>query len=228
MSDKDPKKATPPYTTYKSFTNLINDLRENGMPDHITRSVLNGSNSAKAMMSASLRYLKLIDEENSPSKEFRQLVDNEDDYSINLEILLNAHYHFLFDGSINLNNTTTEVVQKKFQEQGASGSTVSKCMAFFLAAANDTEIIVSDRVKAPAPKRNPKPKKKDTPKDYIDNPGDGSEHDIPEGMERITIPFREFEDGIVYLPADLEDKDAKRAIKMVKFILEEYYNIEDD
>ena len=47
-------------------------------------------------------------------------------------------------------------------------------------------------------------------------------------MERITIPLRDFEDGIIYLPANLEDNDAKRAIKMVKFILEEYYNFNDD
>ena len=47
-------KATPAYTTYTAFTNLINDLRENDVPSHITRSVVKGSNSGKAMSTAQL------------------------------------------------------------------------------------------------------------------------------------------------------------------------------
>lgn len=233
MTNTEQRKATPPYATYKSFINLINDLRENGIPDHITRSVLNGSNSAKAMMSSTLRYLDLIDEENSSTTKFMQLINNENEYKINLNKLLTTHYAFLFNGSINLANTTTEIVQRKFQDQGASGSTVSKCIAFFLAAASDADIVVSDRVKTPTPIRSTKPKKKPPVIPPAENSRLGgrtvsAEQEIPEGMERITIPLRDFEDGIIYLPANLEDNDAKRAIKMVKFILEEYYNFNDD
>lgn len=231
MPNTDQKVMTPPYATYKSFTNLINDLRENGVPDQITRSVLNGSNSGKAMMGATLKYLKLVDDDGFPSDMFKQLVDNEEDYNMNLNILLETHYPFLFDESINLANTTTEIVQRKFQDQGASGSTVSKCMAFFLSAASAAQINVSDRVKAPTPPRKPKAKKKPNTatKDTVDSrlPPEKNEPEIPEGMERITIPFRDFEDGIVFLPEDLEQDDAKRAIKMMKFILEEYYSLDD-
>ena len=233
MNNTEQRKAIPPYATYKSFINTINDLRENGIPDHITRSVLSGSNSAKAMMKSTLLYLDLIDSKTSPTTEFIQLIDNEQEYKNNLKKLLSTHYDFLLNESINLSNTTTEIVQSKFQEQGASGSTVSKCIAFFLAAANEAGIVVSERVKTPTPARSTKPKKRPPVIPPVENSGQGgstgsAEQDIPKGMERITIPFRDFEDGTIYLPAKLEDKDAKRAIKMVNFILEEYYDLDDE
>ena len=37
---------TPAYVSYKSFSNLINELREDQMPPVIDSSVVQGSNSA--------------------------------------------------------------------------------------------------------------------------------------------------------------------------------------
>jgi hypothetical protein len=227
------KKATPAYTTYTAFTNLINDLRENGMPSHITRSVVNGSNSGKATMIASLRYLGLIDKSHASTDRMTQLVENQEDYSRNLNELLLEKYPFLFDDSIDIKNTTTEKVSEKFKEAGASGSTVSKCMAFFLQAAKAADIEVSSRVTAPKVASTPRMRRTKWPKKASQQRENtqalGHDDDaIPDGMERITVPLRGMEDGILYFPEDMDADDARRAIRMTTFILNQYYGIEDE
>lgn len=104
-------------------------------------------------MAATLRYLKLINEKDEPSSMLKQLTDSDANYGELLREILTHSYAFLNDESIDLKNTTTDKVAEKFKELGASGSTVSKCMAFFLAAAKDAGIEVSQYVKAPAPVR---------------------------------------------------------------------------
>lgn len=227
------RQTTPPYTTYKSFINLINDLREGGIPTHITQSVVKGSNSGKAMMTASLKAMGLIEEDRTPTKKLKQLVDSEGDQQEILRRIVEDTYPFLFDGTVDLGNTTTEIVAKKFQDAGAGGSTISKCMAFFLAAAKDAGIKVSDRVKSPAPARNgaKKPKKsKETSAPSPDAPREPNPNveEIPEGMERITVPLRNMEDGIIYFPAELTRDEAEKAVKAAVFILRNYYDLEDD
>ncbi len=223
------KKTVPPYATYKSFSNLISDLRENGIPDHITLSVLKGSNSGKAMMTATLKSLGLISDDRKPTSDLTQLAESEANYSTVLSRVIRKSYPFLFLNGIDLSNTTTEKVAEKFKEAGASGSTISKCMAFFLHAVKDTDIVVSDRVKAPPPPRNTTKKKK-TP--AVKGQQDGLEHDlendIPEGMERITVPMRGMEDGVILFPAVLEEGEAKKAVKMAVFILNNFYGIDDE
>lgn len=227
------KVQLPPYTTYGSFVNLINNLRQHGTPDHITNSVLMGSNSGKAMMRQSLKSLNLIDENEAPTEKFKQLVDSEEQYPLILRDLLTETYSFLFDGSIDISSTTTEKVAEKFKAAGASGSTISKCMAFFLRAAKEADINVSSRVKAPTvdrgrrrrnspPSRNP-----ELDEVQINNDPNGDEMPlVHEGMERITIPLRGMDDGVIYFPQEMDTDDAKRAIRMTKFILEEYYGID--
>jgi hypothetical protein len=158
IMNKEAKKATPAYTTYTAFTNLIKDLRENDIPSHVSRSVVKGSNSGKAMMMASLKYLGLINKDETPTNTLVQLVENEENYSKLLKQLLLDKYSFLFDDSIDIKTTTTERVAEKFQLAGASGSTVSKCMAFFLTAAKAAGIEVSPRVKAPKVSSAPRKK----------------------------------------------------------------------
>ena len=224
------KKTTPAYTTQPAFDSIIKDLRENGTPTHITRGVARGSNSGRATMVASLKFLGLIEKDGEATDKLRQLVDTPEDYSENIKKLLEEKYSLLFDGSIDIKNTVTEKLAEKFEAAGASGSTVSKCMAFFLGMAKVAKIEVSPRVKVPSTpsakrrKNGTTPAVKTTARDTDDEPSD----EIPEGMERITVPLRGMEDGVIYFPEGLDDDSAKRAIKMTVFILREYYGLPDE
>lgn len=148
------KQQTPAYATYKSFINLINDLRDGPIPPHIEYSVVKGSNSGKATMLASLKALDLIDGEKCPSDLFKSLVREKENYKKNLQTVLENAYPYLFDGTIDLTNTTTEQVAERFKSAGARGSTVSKAMSFFISAAKEAGIGVSARVKPPQPARS--------------------------------------------------------------------------
>ncbi len=182
-------------------------------------------------MLLSLRYLGLINTNQEPTQELKQLVEYPENYSENLKSLLLSSYPFLFDGTIDLKNTVTEKVVEKFQAAGASGSTVAKCMAFFLGAAKVAQIEVSSRVKAPLPTVNTRKKKANAAGgNNTATMDDESQNDaeIPPDMDRITVPLRGMEDGIIYFPEGLEGDSAKRAIRMAVFILREYYGLEDD
>lgn len=223
MAAKD-KPTMPPYASYKSFSRFINSLRSNGMPSHINRSIIPGSNSGKAAMSSTLRSMNLIDEEEAPTKAMKQLVDPEVDYSKKLKEILLETYPFLTDGSINVANTTTEKVAEKFKAAGARGSTISKGMSFFLSASKDAGIEISPHVKAPAPPRQGTGKSKERSQPQRENP-ETDEGDLDfdaEGMICITIPLHGMQDGRVYFQEEMNSSQWQYALTMTKFILEHY------
>lgn len=235
QAEQKEKKSPPPYVTYKSFTNFINGLRENGMPSHITRSMLPGSNSAKATMGASLRAMGLVVNDDSPTDLMRRLTDPDSNYSEVLSEVLVDTYDFLSDPDFDIKNTTTDKVVEKIKLNGASGSTVNKCMAFLLAACSDANIEVSQYVKAPArtSKSSGKRRAANKSRNEATNPTSSqplasNQEDIPEGMERITVPLRGMEDGVIFFPAELEENEARKAVKAAIFILNSYYELEDE
>ncbi len=226
------KKAPPPYVTYKSFSNFINKLREDGMPSHLTRSTLHGSNSGKATMAASLKAMGLIENKDDPTDLMKKLVNTECSYPAVLKEVLYSTYDFLTDPEFDLQNTTTDKMVEKFREAGAKGSTITKGISFLLSACEEADIEVSKYVKAPPPERSPSSKRKvKNTQQYDDgdtnDTGSNVDNDeIPEGMEKITVPLRNMEDGIIYFPADLEQEEAKKAVNMANFILKNFYGLE--
>lgn len=224
------KKSPPPYVTYKSFSNFINGLRETGMPTHLTRSMLPGSNSGKATMSASLRALGLINGEDEPKPLMNRLTDPTESYGKVLNEMLFSTYDFLSDPAFDIKNTTTEKVVEKFKAAGAQGSTITKCMAFLLPACQDAEIEVSRYVKPPPPLRGSfaSKKKPKLPQNEIEHPLPADKGEtIPDGMERIVVSLRNMEDGIIFLPEGLTQEESKRAVKAVEFNLKHYYELDD-
>ncbi|MEW8275000.1 MAG: DUF5343 domain-containing protein [Candidatus Thiodiazotropha taylori] len=221
---------TPAYATYKSFSNLINDLREDSIPPHIVYSVVKGSNSGKATMLASLKALQLIDDEKCPTDTFKTLISEKENYKTNLRGVLQNAYPYLFDGSIDLSNTTTEMVAEKFKEAGASGSTIAKGMAFFLNAAKEAGIGISARVRPPQAPKSPSGKRRasksnndQTDRNQANEPQDDQP---PTGTEKISFTLRGMPDVSVYFPEGLEDEDEiRRVIKATVFNLEMYYGV---
>ena len=222
------KKPVPPYVTYASFVNFINGLRENGMPKHITRSMLPGSNSGKAAMSASLSTLGLTNEKAEPTATMRQLVDSQNEYTTELKKILLASYPFFQDGSLDLSDTTTDKVVEKFKELGASGSTVTKCITFLLAAAKEADIPVSRYVKTPPPPsksaaKNGK-KKAARPVDPDDDEDQDDDKDLkfPTDKERIVVSVHGMDEWEIFVPKGLTPAQWKHGLKMAKFILDNY------
>lgn len=220
------KKAVPPYATYKSFSNFINGLREHGTPKHITKSMLPGSNSGKAAMAATLATLGLVNGKDEPTALMLQLTDSENNYGATLKEILESSYGFLSDDSLDIANTTTDKVVEKFKELGASGSTITKCMAFFLSAAQDAKITVSRYVKTPAvaPKATKKRvNRQAAPEIEDDDDDDREDRDrYPSDKERIVVSVHGMDEWEMFVPKGLSPAQWKHGLKMAKFILDNY------
>lgn len=225
------KKTVPPYATYKSFSNFINGLREHGIPKHVTKSMLPGSNSGKAAMSATLSALRLVDAKDEPTELMRQLADSQNNYGEVLKEILVSSYAFLNDGTLDIADTTTDKVVEKFKELGAGGSTINKCMAFFLSAASDAKITVSRWVKPPAAPSKPAKKKTIKPVGQHPNDEDFDDSDrdrYPADKERIVVSAHGMEEWEIFVPQGLSLAQWKHGLKMAKFILDNYRSLEEE
>lgn len=225
--EKPDKKMPPAYVTYKSFINFINGLRENGMPSHLTRTMFPGSNSGKATMALSLKALGLMHKEDIPTDLMKKFVDTKNGYNEILREVVLASYDFLTSPDFDIKTTTTDKLAEKFKDAGAGGSTVTKCMAFFLSACGDAGIEVSKYVKTlpPAPTSQKKRQKQKPPQGHDDG-GDDGQPPAPPGMDKIVVPLRGIEDGVIYFPAGLDAVEAAKAVKAAIFILNNYYDLE--
>lgn len=232
MATETKKQSTPPYVPYTTFTSFLNGLKKTGIPSHIDRSVMGTmSGSGQSAMIATLKSLRLINAELEPTPELSSLVNgSESDSSTTLCKLVQSTYGFLFDGSIQIENTTSKKVEEKFRNIGASGSTLTKCISFFLAAAKAANIQVSPHVKAPKIQRKTSTKKKYLNKSESNDLDEAPDNAPPlhEGMEKLTVPLRGMGDGYIYFPSEMTEQQSKLAVKMAKFILDNYYGFDEE
>lgn len=137
------KRLLPPYLAYKTFRNFIEQLRVT-MPARIDRSVmpsLSGAN--QSWLIGALKYFKLIDEDGVPDEALKKLAKAEDQERKRLlREMLQRFYPFIFN-SIKLDGATPRQLEEQFSKTAATGDTVKKCIAFFLAAAKETDLELS-------------------------------------------------------------------------------------
>lgn len=232
MTAETVKVETPPYPSYSTFLNFIKGLRETGVPSRIDKSIMGKmSGSGQSALMATLKWLKLIDAAGFPQPSLDTLVHADDaQYSAALKVVLEASYGFLTDGSITLTKATTAQVEQKFREYGITGSTVIKCMAFFLMAIKDAGIAVGPHVKTPkvVPTNGAKRRPKKGPAapategdDGDDDEGDGIPDEMS-GFVKIPIPLHGMDDGAVFLPDNMTKSQWAYALKITKFLIENY------
>jgi hypothetical protein len=154
------KQLVPPYLSWVTFSGFLKSLNQ-GIPDPMDTSVmysLNGSN--RGLVMNALRYLKLIDENNHPTKDFQPLVDamvknDAEQKQTLLENQLKKAYPFLFGQGFDLKTSSANVFSQKFRDAGLSGETIRKGEAFFLEAAKEAKISISTYILG-ARKKGPK------------------------------------------------------------------------
>jgi hypothetical protein len=133
----------PPYLSYKTFYGFIERLKKE-VPNRIDRSVMPSlSGSIQSQLFAALRYLGLITPSKTTTKALALLVNADAaEYQKALREVLVSSYSFLFDGR-DVKRMTPEEMRKRFMAAGASGDTIRKSIAFFLAAARHAQIPLS-------------------------------------------------------------------------------------
>src|SRR5579875_3554043 len=74
------QELTPPYLPFKTLTNLVERLADNGVPNRIDRSTLNHlSGITQTYLLAALRELNLINEDGTPTDTLIRLVKEPDE-----------------------------------------------------------------------------------------------------------------------------------------------------
>jgi hypothetical protein len=139
---------TPPYTSYRTFRTFIEDLRQQGVPSRIDRSVLTRfSGVVGTQLMHALRFLGLIDGDGRPTERLRELAKAEDAgrWAETLHALIRREYAPLF--AIDLETATPSHFSEAFRKAfPAADAVVQKCVTFFLYAANDAGVRISARV----------------------------------------------------------------------------------
>lgn len=230
MNDKAIK---PPYTSYKSFETLIAELRSHDvLPDVIDRSLglfRKRSGSEQAALIATLKWFKFIDNDGRRTKLLDEyLAADEAKSKTMLKAMIEESYLAVTNGTFNLKSATTQQMMDKFREYEISGSTLSKCISFFLAASRDAGIQVSPHVKAPTVTPTTKRKAKPSPATPV-TPAvpEQARHDKKpakthdDSMISIPIPIAG-KDGAIILPKGMTDRQWTSVVKMIEFIINNY------
>lgn len=209
------KSASPPYVSFKSFTNYADAIRElRHVPAVVDRGTMKTfSGSTQNELISALKFLKMTDDNSVPSQLFSDyaLASNEDRKPI-LSKAIRDSYSFLFNNkTFNIERATENQTAELFREQGVNGSTNSRAIAFFLAAAKEAGITISPHVRAPAITRSasarPKKPKVPTPTAKENNDSVEDQEGTPPGSEILEIPIPINRKVRITLPSDFKDTD---------------------
>lgn len=139
----------PPYLSWSTFEGILDQLKGGGLPDKIDRSVLVGkSGGDQSQFLRACRQFGLMDEETEePTERMRDLVTAEDRGPLLGEILRESYPNVVALTS----GATQAMLEEKFREFGIEGDTVRKAIAFYLNAAKQTDIELSERFKSTRP-----------------------------------------------------------------------------
>jgi hypothetical protein len=173
----------PPYTSYKTFRTLIDDLRTHGVPSHVDRDVLKRfSGSVGTQLVTALRFLKLINDDNEPLATLDGLVDAKEDVKWKAALLntLKASYGDLM--AMDLKRATPMALQKEFKERYTNKDDVAKkCVRFFVHAVKDAGIELSPRIVNATRERRKPTTGRTKKRENGDSEGSGSDNGKKDG-----------------------------------------------
>jgi len=138
----------PPYVPYRTFRNFIEQLRD-GIPARIDRSVWGArySGSSGIQLMTALKVLELTDEDGRPTNVLEDLVHAEgDERRAALTSILQSHYVPIF--RLDLERATRAQISEAFKVYGAREGVLRKCENFFVQAAQDAGIELSQYILA--------------------------------------------------------------------------------
>jgi hypothetical protein len=151
--------TTPPYISFRTFWNFIEELHEHlPLPQVIDSSVLgsNRSGAARSQLLIALRFFGLIDDDKRPTARLQELVESPD--QAKLRAMLEKYYAPVI--AIDLETAAGSQFDEALRDLGAGqGSTLRKARTFFLNAADEAGIEVGRTLKqAPGPPRTTRPR----------------------------------------------------------------------
>ena len=150
---------SPPYISYLSFKNFLQWLDDEGVPLRFDRSSWDKkySGSTGPQLMNGLRFLGLLKSE-KPEPDLERLVEakGEDRKAVLREIFRQRYIAINFD---ELPRATTGMLRDWFNYYGIEGDTVRKAESFFINAAKDSDVPMSNALRKMARNRSAKSSK---------------------------------------------------------------------
>lgn len=148
MNTTTEEKFTPPYISFKTVTNLLDRLKDEGMPPQLDRSLLGGSEGYKTQVLAALKVLGFIGPNGELLTTLRDLVnaDPEGRREGMKTVIERLYPEPVRLGTI---NATQHQLEEAFRQYGIGGDTLRKSVAFYLKAAEFAGIPVSQHFRTP-------------------------------------------------------------------------------
>jgi hypothetical protein len=136
----------PPYIPFQTFLTFLKQLKTDGLPPQIDKSVLSKfSGGTQGQLKVALKAMGLMDE-NKPTDQLAALVDAYDtpQFEPLLLDLLHRTYPYVF--SLNLMEATPLMFADSFKATGAREDVSRKCRTFFLHAAKRAGVPLGNRL----------------------------------------------------------------------------------
>jgi len=179
---------SPPYISFAQFENVLERMRNEGVPARIDRSYLSSwSGSAQAQFLKATASLGLRDEHGRPTELLKQLVAQPEERPALIGALLNEKYPAVIALG---DDATQQQLEEEFRKfDGIGGSTVRKAITFYLHAAKFAGIKTSPFFKAgrstssgSSPRSTSRVRAKPAPAPVGSNGGGGGPSGISAGM----------------------------------------------
>lgn len=138
--------SIPPYIPFQTFLTLLKQLKTDGLPPQIDKSVLaKFSGGIQGQLKVALKSMSLMDD-GKPTDDLEALVNDYDtsEFVNQLQRLLKRTYPYVF--AIDLMTATPTMFADAFKVTGAKEDVLRKCRSFFLHAAKAASIPLGNRI----------------------------------------------------------------------------------
>lgn len=155
-----------PYVPFRTFLTAIETL-ERGCPNQLDRSVWPSySGAIQGQLLGAFRFLGLMDENQFPTAELKDLIARKDNRRVLLRRLLETSYADLI--RLDLSRTSPRQLDDAMRQYGLNGATHRKAVSFFLQAAQyaglPLSVLLRAKIRGGGPgKRRPAAAPKSTP-----------------------------------------------------------------
>ncbi|MFN8177660.1 MAG: DUF5343 domain-containing protein [bacterium] len=218
MSETDvAQRRLPAYVSFKTFWNFLESLRGHPVPARVDRSLMRHlSGSSQSALQASLRFLGLVDDEERPTRSLMTLLAAAADEKRQEELgrVVREAYDFLREPEFELERATAKQLEEHFRNSGASGTTVKKAMAFFVALVKKAAMQVSPHLRGTGSEaRRALPgtvtRRTRRPRDTSVAPREETRDDQHLNRQRLEIPLPGKASAVIELPRGLDAADWK-------------------
>jgi len=221
----------PPYISFQTFLTFTKDLKTNGLPPQIDKSVMSKlAGGMQSQLKMGLRSMGLI-EGDKPTDRFAALVEALDtpQFEPMLLELLKDTYPYVF--ALDLMTATPTMFADAFKVTGAKEDVSRKCRTFFLHAAKRAGVPLGNRILTGSVPRTPsngakRKSKASKPMPEVPESKDGSSNTKPD--TKVLGKDHPLVTGLLMtlaVPGKKWDVDARVSwLRMAAFIFENIYD----